>query len=97
MRVLFFGTAEFAVPSLDALVASNRHAVIAVVTQPDRPQGRGQRTDGGLLRVQEQLEHAAPIGTGQQGVGSLVELEVLDLDHGHADAEARFVGRGAAA
>ncbi len=41
MRVLFFGTSDFAVPSLDALVGSERHQVLAVVTQPDRPKGRG--------------------------------------------------------
>ena len=43
LRVVFFGTPSFAVPTLDALLSS-RHAVIAVVTQPDRPRGRGQRT-----------------------------------------------------
>lgn len=43
MRILFFGTAEFAVPSLEALAASGRHEVLAVVTQPDKPQGRGQQ------------------------------------------------------
>ena len=36
------GTSTFAVPSLERLLAS-RHTVLAVVTQPDRPQGRGQR------------------------------------------------------
>jgi methionyl-tRNA formyltransferase len=41
MRVLFFGTADFAVPALEALAESERHEVIAVVTQPDKPQGRG--------------------------------------------------------
>jgi methionyl-tRNA formyltransferase len=41
MRVLFFGTAEFAVPTLEALAASAKHRVIAVVTQPDKPRGRG--------------------------------------------------------
>jgi methionyl-tRNA formyltransferase len=40
MRVLFFGTSEFAVPSLDAL-AARRHDVVLCVTQPDRRQGRG--------------------------------------------------------
>ena len=42
MNVVFMGTAAFAVPSLERLVAS-RHAVVAVVTQPDRPRGRGRR------------------------------------------------------
>jgi methionyl-tRNA formyltransferase len=40
LRVVFFGTPAFAVPSLDALIAS-RHDVVAVVSQPDRPKGRG--------------------------------------------------------
>ena len=41
-RIVFFGTPEFAVPTLDALLRT-RHAVVGVVTQPDRPRGRGQR------------------------------------------------------
>ncbi len=41
MRVLFYGTPEFALPSLDALLL--HHQVVAVVTQPDRPAHRGRR------------------------------------------------------
>jgi methionyl-tRNA formyltransferase len=41
-RLLFFGTPEFAVPTLAALVAAGRPPVL-VVTQPARPAGRGQR------------------------------------------------------
>ena len=45
MRVLFFGTSPFAVPTLQALhEAAPRHTIIGVVTQPDRPSGRGQKT-----------------------------------------------------
>jgi methionyl-tRNA formyltransferase len=40
LRVIFFGTPAFAVPTLTRLVAS-RHTVAAVVSQPDRPKGRG--------------------------------------------------------
>ncbi len=40
MRILYFGTAAFAVPTFEALLAS-RHDVIGIVTQPDRPTGRG--------------------------------------------------------
>ncbi len=42
MRVVFAGTPEVAVPSLDAIVAS-RHELVAVVTRPDAPSGRGRR------------------------------------------------------
>jgi methionyl-tRNA formyltransferase len=38
--VLFYGTPEFALPTLEALL--DRHEVVAAVTQPDRPAGRGQ-------------------------------------------------------
>jgi methionyl-tRNA formyltransferase len=42
LRIVFFGTPAFAVPSLRDLLAS-RHQVRGVVTQPDRPRGRGQK------------------------------------------------------
>jgi methionyl-tRNA formyltransferase len=42
LRVVFFGTPGFAVPTLEALLRS-RHQVVGVVTQPDRPRGRGQK------------------------------------------------------
>ncbi|WP_436736021.1 methionyl-tRNA formyltransferase [Streptomyces sp. BBFR102] len=43
MRLVFAGTPEVAVPALDALIASERHEVVAVVTRPDAPAGRGRR------------------------------------------------------
>lgn len=42
MRIVFAGTPEFALPSLEALLASP-HQVVAVYTQPDRPAGRGRQ------------------------------------------------------
>ena len=41
MRIVFFGTPEFAVPSLRALLREG-HEIVGVVTQPDRPQGRSR-------------------------------------------------------
>jgi len=55
LRVAFFGTPEFAVPSLRALIAS-RHPIVGVVTQPDRPRGRGQRVSDSPVK-QTALEH----------------------------------------
>lgn len=43
MKLVFAGTPEVAVPALDALIASDRHEVAAVVTRPDAPSGRGRR------------------------------------------------------
>lgn len=41
-RIIFMGTPQFAVPTLEALLASDEE-VVAVVTQPDRPKGRGRK------------------------------------------------------
>ena len=41
MRIVFMGTPDFSVPTLESLVNS-RHEVVAVVTQPDKPKGRGK-------------------------------------------------------
>jgi len=50
LRVVFFGTPEFALPTLDAILESG-HAVVGVVTQPDRPRGRGQRMTDAPVKV----------------------------------------------
>ena len=58
MRVLFYGTPAFALPTLRALLA--RHRVVAVVTQPDRPAGRGQRAQSPPVKIVA-LEHGIPV------------------------------------
>ncbi len=50
LRIAFFGTPDFAVPTLAALLAS-RHRVVGVVTQPDRPRGRGQRVSASPVKA----------------------------------------------
>jgi methionyl-tRNA formyltransferase len=47
---VFFGTPEFAVPTLAALMASP-HEVVGVVTQPDRPRGRGQKVSDAPVKA----------------------------------------------
>ncbi len=56
MRIAFFGTPAFAVPTLDALINRGEN-ICAVVTQPDRPVGRGQRVSQSPVHV-----HAAEAG-----------------------------------
>jgi methionyl-tRNA formyltransferase len=56
MRIVFMGTPEFAVPSLEALLAAG-HEVVLVVAQPDRPAGRGQQ-----LRSPPVAERARALG-----------------------------------
>ena len=64
MRIVFCGTPEFAVPTLRTLLANPEFSVEAVITQPDRPRGRGRQvsasavkevaTEAGLLIYQPQ-------------------------------------------
>jgi len=49
MRVVFMGSPDFAVPSLEALLA--RHEVVLVVTQPDKPAGRGGKVTAPAVKV----------------------------------------------
>jgi methionyl-tRNA formyltransferase len=49
LRVAFAGTPQFAVPALEALLAS-QHAVVGVLTQPDRPKGRGRHLTPGPVK-----------------------------------------------
>ena len=55
MRIVFMGTPDFAVPSLEALLKSDDH-VVGVVTQPDRPKGRGQEVIFSPVKVVCQRE-----------------------------------------
>jgi len=59
MRIVFMGTPEFAVPSL-RLLHSSAHEVVGVVTQPDRPKGRGLKTTPPPLKV-EAVNRSIPV------------------------------------
>ncbi|MBA8823547.1 methionyl-tRNA formyltransferase [Saccharopolyspora lacisalsi] len=63
MRVVFAGTPEPAVPALRALLDSSRHEVVAVVTRPDAPAGRGRkvvRSPVGALADEHGIEVLTP-------------------------------------
>jgi methionyl-tRNA formyltransferase len=59
LRVAFFGTPRFAVPTLQALLDS-RHTVCGVVTQPDRPRGRGQQVTDSPVKALA-VQHGLPL------------------------------------
>jgi methionyl-tRNA formyltransferase len=59
LRVAFAGTPQFAVPALEALVASP-HTVVGVLTQPDRPKGRGRQLSAGPVK-QVALAHGLTV------------------------------------
>lgn len=58
MRVIFMGTPDFAVPSLEALLT--KHEVVLVVTQPDKPKGRGKKMVPTPVKACA-LEHGIPV------------------------------------
>lgn len=59
LRIVFMGTPEFAVASLDALVQSGFH-VVAVITAPDKPAGRGMKMNESAVKKYA-VEHAIPV------------------------------------
>ena len=59
MRILFMGTSEFAVPALRELISHN-FELVGVVTQPDRPSGRGKRLSPPPVKIIA-TEHNLPI------------------------------------
>lgn len=59
LRIAFFGTPAFAVPALRQLLAS-RHVVCGVITQPDKPRGRGQKISDSPVKTLA-LESGGPV------------------------------------
>ena len=59
MKIAFFGTPAFAVPSLTQLVAAGEDVVMAI-TQPDRPRGRGHRVQASPLKTAA-IAHRIPV------------------------------------
>lgn len=78
MVIVFFGTPQFAVPALETLLGS-RHRVVLVVTQPDRPRGRGQKVTNAPVKAAA-LAHTVPV---YQPV-NLRDLEVAETLRRHA-------------
>jgi methionyl-tRNA formyltransferase len=60
--IVFMGSPEFAVATLDALRRAPGHEVVRVVTQPDRPKGRGQRLAPTPVKAYA-IEHRLPVET----------------------------------
>ena len=59
MRIVFMGTPDFSVPALKAIVEAG-HQVTAVVTQPDKPKGRGKDVQMTPVKIQA-LEYGIPV------------------------------------
>lgn len=82
LRIVFLGTPAFAVPSLAGLLAS-RHTVAGVVTQPDRPRGRGQHVHEGPVKALARERGLAILQPERlRDPSALRELSSLDADLG---------------
>jgi methionyl-tRNA formyltransferase len=75
MKIVFMGSPDFAVPSLDALVEA-RFDVKLVVTQPDRPSGRGRKLLPTAVKTAA-AEHNLPVIDFGKGQGKEVTRQVL--------------------
>ncbi|MGL5833869.1 MAG: methionyl-tRNA formyltransferase, partial [Waterburya sp.] len=60
MKIVFFGTPQFAVPTLNKLLSDSAMEVVGVVTQPDKRRGRGNQTQPSPVK-QVALEHNLPV------------------------------------
>ncbi|SEQ36475.1 methionyl-tRNA formyltransferase [Lentzea albida] len=81
MRLVFAGTPEVALPSLRAFIDSSRHDVVAVVTRPDAPSGRGRRLERspvGALADEHGIEVLTPAKAGDPEF--LERLRALEPD-----------------
>lgn len=78
MRILFMGTPEFAVPSLERLIEED-YTPVAVATGPDRPRGRGQTTSPTPVK-RLALEHDLPVLTPESVRDESFAREVATLE-----------------
>ena len=80
MKVLFWGTPAFALPALRAL-SEEGHVVVGVVTQPDRPAGRGREVAMSPIK-REALEEGIPVLQPERARGDefLAQIRALDAD-----------------
>ncbi|WP_018350078.1 methionyl-tRNA formyltransferase [Longispora albida] len=70
MRLVFAGTPEVALPALDAIAASGRHEIAAVLTRPDAPAGRGKklmRSPAGAWADERGIEVLTPVKPREPG------------------------------
>lgn len=78
MRVIYAGTPEFAVPALQALIDAG-HQIVMVLTQPDRPAGRGMQLKASPVK-QLALQHGLPVYQPESLKPELVQAEIAAVE-----------------
>jgi methionyl-tRNA formyltransferase len=93
LKLLFFGTPAFAVPTLERLLGGP-HPVVAAVTQPDRPRGRGQRLSPSPVAAAAELAGIPALRTERAGEPAFVDrLRGYDAELGIVVAFGQFLPR----
>lgn len=80
MKIIFAGTPEFAVPALAALIAAG-HEIVLVLTQPDRPAGRGMKLKASPVKALA-LQHHLPVFQPETLKTAEVQARIAEV---HAD------------
>ncbi len=81
MNIIFFGTSEFAIPSLQA-IAKSRHKILAVITRPDRKAGRGMQLLPSSVKIEAGhlgLEIHQPEDASSESTAELLKAKRADL------------------
>ena len=84
MRIVFMGTPEFAVPSLNQLIQDG-HNIVGVYTQPDKPKNRGMKLTPPPVKVVAQANHL-PVFQPKTLKDEAVQQELAALAQGSAGA-----------
>lgn len=93
MRIVFFGTPEFAVPTLERLIAGP-HSVELVISQPDRRRGRGRHTSPSPvseIALREEIPLLRPESVNTEEV--LAAFAASEVDLGVVVAFGQFIGK----
>ena len=88
MRVVFFGSSSFSLPSMTMLASSARHELVGVAAQPDRPSGRNRQIQRGVIH-QAALDAGVPVITPER-IGSPEAMAMLAAWRPDAIAVASF-------
>jgi methionyl-tRNA formyltransferase len=93
LRVLFFGTPEFAVPSFRSL-AESRHRLVGAVSQPDRPRGRGRQLEPTPIRAEAEARSIPVLQPDKVGTDTAVAwMREREPDLGCVIAFGQFIPR----
>ncbi|MEI6534608.1 MAG: methionyl-tRNA formyltransferase [Verrucomicrobiaceae bacterium] len=79
MRIVFIGTGDIGLPTLESLIASRDHELVAIVTQPDKPVGRDQKLTPPAVKVRA-MEAGVPVLQPKRIRDALDELSPLSAD-----------------